>query len=173
VSDAGEFIDAALQYESSGQYRSGQEKSQYQSSERLAPTALQFYGTSVGAVRGIVRDAGRRYPSLGHDEITALSSELWNEPGARPVFERRLAAIVLLQSNLRLLDNTDLTRLEGFVRSASARALVDPLATDVISPMVRALNGTARSRADATVARWAADGDSSLARAAGIVTRGF
>ena len=57
----------------------------------------------------------RRYRDLVHDDITALSSELW----AVPVFERRLAAIVLLQSRVTL-KNTDLTRIEGFVPGRAA-----------------------------------------------------
>jgi hypothetical protein len=154
MSDAGEFVDATLQRESSWD-RARDEKARLGSD-------LRFYGASTGAVRGTIRDAGRRYPRLTHDEITALSSELW----AIPVFERRLAAIVLLQSNLRLLDNGDLTRIEGFVRSARLRELVDPLAIDVIGPMIDGLDATARARADVALDRWAGDSDHWLRRAA-------
>ncbi|WP_394769335.1 DNA alkylation repair protein [Lacisediminihabitans sp.] len=154
MSDAGEFVDATLQREGSWQ-RAEAERA------RLA-SDLRFYGASVGAVRGTIRDAGRRYPGLTHDDITALSSELW----AVPVFERRLAAVVLLQSNLRLLDNSDLTRLEGFVRGARLRALVDPLALDVIGPLIDGLTPRSRARADVALDRWARDGDGWLHRAA-------
>jgi hypothetical protein len=153
VSDAGEFVDAALQRESSWE--------RAEDWERRLGDSLRYYGASVGAVRGTIRDVGRRYPKLSHDEITALSSELW----AVPVFERRLAAVVLLQSNLRLLDNSDLTRLEGFVRSARLPALVDPLAVDVIGPMIEGLNASRRVRADAVMDRWSADDDVWLRRA--------
>lgn len=51
---------------------------------------------------------------------------------AVPVFERRLAAVVLLQSHLAVLDNSDLTRIEGFLRGARLRELADPLAVDVV-----------------------------------------
>jgi hypothetical protein len=154
MSDAGEFVDATLQREGSWD-RARDEKA------RIGGE-LRFYGASTGAVRGTIRDAGRRYPKLAHDDITALSSELW----AAPVFERRLAAIVLLQSNLRLLDNGDLTRIEGFVRSARVRELVDPLAVEVIGPMIDGLDATARARADSALDRWAADPDHWLRRAA-------
>jgi hypothetical protein len=153
VSDAAEFVDAALQRESSWE--------RAESWEAQLGNSLSYYGASVGAVRGSIRDAGRRYPKLSHDDITALSSELW----AVPVFERRLAAVVLLQSNLRLLDNSDLTRLEGFVRSARLRALVDPLAADVIGPMIEGLDAPLRVRADAVLDRWAEDDDVWLRRA--------
>lgn len=153
MSEAGEFVDATLQREGSWQ-RASAEKARLGSD-------LRFYGSSVGAVRGTIRDAGRRYPGLTHDDITALSSELW----AVPVFERRLAAVVLLQSSVRMLDNSDLTRLEGFVRQARLRALVDPLATDVIGPLVEGLTPRGRARAEVALDRWARDGDEWLHRA--------
>ena len=127
MSAAGEFVDTTLQNESSW-YRAEADQA------RLGGN-LSFYGASVGAVRGTIRDAGRRYPGLGHDEITALSSELW----APPVFERRLAAVVLLQTHVRLLRASDLTRIEGFLRQAELPALIDPLTTDVVVPLVTGL----------------------------------
>jgi hypothetical protein len=154
VSDAGSFVDATLQAEGDP-YRAAAAK------ERLG-SDLRFYGASVGAVRGTIRDVARRHPGLTHDEITALSSELW----AVPVFERRLAAVVLLQSNVHRLDNSDLTRIEGFVRSACLRALVDPLAGDVVAPLLERLDAPGRARADSVLHRWAGDGDRWLRRAA-------
>ncbi|MCU1404270.1 MAG: alkylation repair protein, partial [Glaciihabitans sp.] len=135
MSEAGEFVDSTLQREGTW-YRAADDKARLDGE-------LEFYGSSVGAVRGTIRDAAKRYPGLSHDEVTALSSELW----AVPVFERRLAAIVLLQSNLPLLKASDLTRIEGFVRSGQLRELVDPLATDVIGPLLEALDPVGRGRA--------------------------
>jgi len=158
MSDAGDFVDRTLQNEATweraadAQARFGDE--------------LEFYGASVGAVRGTIRDLGRRYKSMSHDEVTALSSELWNVP----VFERRLAAIVLLQTNVARLDNTDLTRIEGFLRGAGLPELVDPLAHDVVLPLVQHLTGPSRARAVTALARWASDGDPWLQRAAHAVT---
>jgi hypothetical protein len=153
MTDAAEFVDAALQRESSYERAIAD-------AQRLGG-GLRYYGASVGAVRGAVRDASRRYRGLGHDAVTALSSELW----AVPVFERRLAAVVLLQSNVALLDNSDLTRIEGFVRSARLRALIDPLAVDVVGPMIESLGGRSRQRGEAALDRWATD-DPPLRRAA-------
>jgi hypothetical protein len=154
VSDAGDFVDAALQREGS-EYRAQTERERLQSD-------LTFYGASVGAVRGSIRDMGRRYRGLGHDDITALSSELWGVP----VYERRLAAVVLLQSNVRRLIASDLTRIEGFLRTAEAQALVDPLAVDVIGPLLRSLDGAGRRRAEVVLERWAGDENRWLRRAA-------
>jgi hypothetical protein len=159
MSDAGDFIDLALQRESSWG-RAEEFEARHGSGHR-------YYGASVGAVRGTVRDALRRHPGLTHDGITALSSELWDVP----VFERRLAAVVLLQSRVRLLTNTDLTRIEGFVRSAQLNALVDPLAVDVVGPLVAGLDAVGRVRADSVLDRWARDPDGWLSRAALLARR--
>lgn len=154
MSDAGEFIDESLQRESS--WNRAEEAEAGQGSD------YRYYGASVGAVRGTVRNALRRYPDLTHDDITALSTELWEVQ----VFERRLAAVVLLQSNVRLLTNTDLTRIEGFVRGARSGALVDPLAIDVVGPLIAGLDVVARVRADSVLDRWVRDPDNWLRRAA-------
>ena len=157
MSDAGDFVDRTLQYEATWERAA-------EAQARLG-TGMEIYGASVGAVRGTIRDVARRYKKMSHDEVTALSTELWNVP----VFERRLAAIVLLQSNVTRLDNTDLTRIEGFLRGAGLGELVDPLAVDVVVPLVQGLSGPSRMRADATLERWARDGDRWLLRAADIV----
>jgi DNA alkylation repair enzyme len=159
VSDAGEFIDLSLQRE--GSWRRAEEL-QSRLEKEPGGQGLRFYGASVGAVRGTVRDARRRHPGLSHDEITALSSELWTVP----VFERRLAAVVLLQSNVNLLTNSDLTRMEGFIREARLRDLVDPLAVDVVGPLMDGLDVLARVRADSVLDRWAGEPDAWLRRAA-------
>jgi hypothetical protein len=154
VTDACDFVDASLQRE--GSWLRAEE-----AQTRLG-TGLEYYGASVGAVRGTIRDMLRRHRDLAHDDITALSTELW----AVPVFERRLAAVVLLQSRVALLSNSDLTRIEGFVREAGLAELRHPLAVDVVAPLVAALEGQPRLRAEAVLDRWARDPDASLRRAA-------
>ncbi|WP_232082393.1 DNA alkylation repair protein [Arthrobacter sp. SO5] len=154
MSDAGEFIDLALQRESS--WRRAEE-----TRARLG-AGVAIYGASVGAVRGTVRDALRRHPELNHDGITALCTELWDVP----VFERRQAAVVLLQASVAVLTNTDLTRIEGFIRSAALRELVDPLAVDVVGPMISGLDVVGRVRADSVLDRWVRDPENWLRRAA-------
>ncbi|WP_445443778.1 DNA alkylation repair protein [Clavibacter sp. km1a] len=149
-----DFIAAALEREGDG-YRAEAER------ERLR-SDLEFVGASVGAVRGTVRDLGRRHPGMSRDEAVALASELWRSR----VYERRLAAVVLLQTHVDRLDNGDLTRIEGFVRDARLRVLVDPLALDVIGPLVERLAGPSRVKADAALDRWAGEADVWLRRAA-------
>ncbi len=154
MSEAGEFVDAALQRESTW--------SRAEDHRSRVGDGLQVYGASVGAVRGAVRDAGRRYRGMTHDDITALSSELW----ALPVFERRLAAVVLLQSHVGQLRGTDLTRIEGFLRDAATPALADPLGVDVLGPLLERLDSRARAKANVVLDRWAVDSNPWLRRAA-------
>ncbi|WP_258058933.1 DNA alkylation repair protein [Arthrobacter sp. B1805] len=157
VSDPAEFIDESLQYESSWE--------RAEDHQRRYGAGLEYYGASVGAVRGAVRNAERRYPGLGHDDVTALAAELW----ARPVFERRLAAVVLLQSFVPLLRHSDLTRIEGFLRSAQVPDLVDPLAIDVVGTLLLRLKDPDAARARTVVDRWAAAEEALLRRAAVLV----
>lgn len=82
------------------------------------------------------------------------------------MFERRLAAVVLLQSRVAVLENSDLTRIEGFVRTARLRDLVDPLAVDVVGPLMEGLDRPSRRRADAVLDRWVREPDVWLRRAA-------
>ncbi|WP_207456804.1 DNA alkylation repair protein [Herbiconiux sp. SYSU D00978] len=154
MTEPARFINETLQYE--GSPERGEDE------RRRLGSGLAHYGASVGAVRGVVRDAGRKFRGLGRDEVVALASELWG----LPVFERRLAAIVLLQSRVKELDAHDLTRIEGFVREARIDELVDPLAVDVTGPLVARLDGRDRERAEGVLDRWAVDGPVWLARAA-------
>lgn len=154
VDGPADFIDESLQFESSWE--------RAEDHERRYGTGLEYYGASVGAVRGTVRNAERRYPGMRHDDLTALASDLWS----RPVFERRLAAVVLLQSAVPLLRHSDLTRIEGFLRSAQLRELVDPLAVDVVGSLVLRLTGQDAARARAVLDRWATADEGWLRRAA-------
>jgi hypothetical protein len=143
---AAAFIDRTLQAEGSSERASAD-------AARIGG-GLRFYGASVGAVRGAVRDARRRHPELSHDEVTALASELW----AEPVYERRLAAVVLLQGQVATLLVSDFTRLEQLLRSAGARELVDPLVADVVRPLLTRLGGADQARARRIVDRWVHEG---------------
>ena len=152
-----EFIDRTLRAE-------GTEERADTDADRIG-VGLRFYGASVGAVRGAVRDADRRYPGMSHDEVTALAAELWSEP----VYERRLAAIVLLQRYLAVLRGSDLTRVEQFLRDALVPELVDPLATDVVRPLLERMEDPEATRARRIIDRWSVADDSNLRRAAGLL----
>lgn len=165
VAAAAAFIDRTLQNEGAW-YRADDVES------RLGGV-LASYGSSVGAVRGTVRDALRKFKDLDHDAVVLLASGLWVQPkpGGRPVFERRLAAVVLLQSRASLLLHSDLTRIEGFLRSAGSRELVDPLLSDVVLPLLAGLAGRDRQRAGVVLARWSQDPDGRLRRAAAFIAQ--
>ncbi|RZS68415.1 DNA alkylation repair enzyme [Agromyces ramosus] len=152
-----DFIDRILRAE-------GTEVRASANADRIG-TGLRFYGASVGAVRGAVRDGTRRYPGTSHDAVTALASELWSEP----VYERRLAAIVLLQRHLAVLGGSDLTRIEQFLRDAPVPELVDPLATDVVRPLLEQLEEPDATRARRIIQRWSEADEPSLHRAAGLL----
>ncbi|TQJ61055.1 hypothetical protein FBY30_3342 [Arthrobacter sp. SLBN-83] len=160
VSAAVEFVDRTLQNEGAW-YRADDV------GNRLG-WAMDSYGSSIGAVRGTVRDALRKFKDLDHDATVMLASALWGQPrpGSRPVFERRLAAVVLLQSRVRLLRHSDLTRLEGFLRSAQAAELAKPLLADVLVPLLSGLGERERQRAGVVLARWRDDPDPQLQAAA-------
>ena len=157
MTTAAEFIDRALQAEAT-ELRAATDAHQI-------GAGLRFYGASVGAVRGTVRDADRRYPGMSHDEVTALAAELWSEP----VYDRRLAAIVLLQRHLAALRGRDLTRVEQFLRDARVPELVDPLAIDVVRPLLERLEEPEATRARRIIDRWSEADDSNLRRAAGLL----
>lgn len=165
VSAAAEFVDRTLQNEGAW-YRADDV------AHRLGGV-LASYGSSVGAVRGTVRDALRKFKDLDHDATVMLASALWGQPGpgSRPVFERRLAAVVLLQSRVRLLQHSDLTRLEGFLRSAHAADLTAPLLSDVLMPLLAGLGERERQRARGVVERWSGDPDAHLQAAAAALMK--
>ncbi|UKA69396.1 DNA alkylation repair protein [Arthrobacter sp. FW306-06-A] len=165
VSAAAEFVDRTLQNEGAW-YRADDV------GNRLG-WVLDSYGSSIGAVRGTVRDALRKFKDLDHDTTVMLASTLWGQPrpGSRPVFERRLAAVVLLQSRVRLLRHSDLTRLEGFLRSAQAADLIQPLLGDVLVPLLSGLGERERQRANAVLARWRDDPDPQLQAAAAALEK--
>lgn len=158
LSDICDAIDEALQYQATWQ-RAEEHRLRY-------GDGIRYYGCSVGAIRAALRDTARRFPELSHDDVTALSSLLWSAP----VYERRLAAAILLQSHLGVLVVSDLTRLEGFLRSSSSSEVADVLARDVVRPLVTSLEGRERSRADSVVARWSDGADPILRRAAVVVS---
>lgn len=153
MSEAAEFIDAALQREAS-----------WERADALnaLDDGLRYYGASVGAVRGTMRDAGRKFRGMDRQDVLVLSAELWFEP----VFERRLAAVVLLQSQVALLRHSDLARLERYVRDGRREALVDPVAVDVVGPLAARLTGPERAHAEEVLDRWASSADPWLCRAA-------
>ena len=92
---------------------------------------LDFTGTLVSDTRAEVKRLDGEL-SLDHDALVDLVEALWS----RPVFERRLAAIMFLQRHARLVSVADLPLLERLVRASRTWALVDYLAVDVLGRLV-------------------------------------
>ena len=109
---------------------------------------LDFTGTLVSATRAEVVRLDREL-SLDHDGLVRLVEALW----AKPVFERRLAAIMFLQRHAGLLTAADLDLLERLVRDSRTWALVDYLAVDVLGRLV----GADPDGVSPVMDRWAGD----------------
>ncbi len=88
---------------------------------------LDFYGVAAADVRAAIRAAGRP----GHDDLVALTEELW----ASSVFEHRLAAVELLRRHVDVLGAPDVDLVERMLRGSHTWALVDPLAISVAGPI--------------------------------------
>ena len=120
---------------------------------------LEFLGCTVWQIRTAVKEmlsgpAGE----LDHDRLVALADVLWREP----MFERRMAAVVLLDRRSGLLSPADLPLIERFIRESLTWALVDGLAGDVVGAVLAA-------HAEAvgpTLARWSRDDDFWVRRSA-------
>lgn len=119
--------------------------------KRYLKSELDFLGTTMGQIRGVVKEAASGLPAMTHDELVALVEALW----AVPLFERRMAAVLALDRFAALLSAADASLVERLVRESRTWALVDPLATDVLGGLL------ARDPNDLSpiLDRWASDGD--------------
>jgi 3-methyladenine DNA glycosylase AlkD len=104
---------------------------------------LEFLGASLAEIRR----AAKSISELDHDHLLALVEELWS----KPVFERRMAAAILLDLHAADLGREDLPLIERLIRDSETWALVDVLAGDVVSKMAT------RRKSGRTLDRWAKD----------------
>ena len=118
---------------------------------------LEFFGVSVPLTRAVVRAWCRARPALAHDELVSLAAAIWK----RPVFERRMAAQMLLIQNPALLGPADIPLIERMLREARTWALVDSLAADLMGTLVERC-----PELTSVLDRWAADGDFWIRRSA-------
>jgi 3-methyladenine DNA glycosylase AlkD len=100
--------------------------------KRYLKSDLEHLGTTVGQLRSVVRGLVRAHPEMTHAQLTALVRTLWE----RPVFECRLAAVMLLQASPELVRPTDLPLIQTLVRGSHTWALVDPLAVGVLGTLL-------------------------------------
>ena len=116
--------------------------------KRYLKSDLEFFGVTLGEMRRLAKQVSKE-EQLGHDGVVALAEELWK----KPVFERRMVAVILLELHGRDLRPSDLSVIERFIRESKTWALVDGLAGDVVSQI--ALQHNIRRQLD----RWARDED--------------
>ncbi len=109
---------------------------------------LRFLGATLADIRRTAKETSRN-SRLDRDRILGLVQELW----AKPVFERRMAAAILLELHADELRLEDLRLIERLIRESRTWALVDVLAGDVVGEM--AVGPGIRRTLD----RWAGDED--------------
>lgn len=126
-----------------------------ESEKRYLKSDLTFLGATVWQTRDLVK-ALMRTADLDHEELVALAETLWSEP----VFERRMASVMLLDLHPKLLDAVDLPLLESLLRDSHTWALVDALAGDVVGGI-----RTADPSVEPILDGWATDDDFWIRRA--------
>jgi len=127
------------------------------SSQNYLKSSLEFAGTTVPAIRVIVTRWRRAHPNLTRQQLTQLAAALWDGP----IFECRLAAIILLTDRRQLLTAADAELVERFLRTAGTWALIDGLAADVMGSQVERFPELL-----GTLDRWADDEDFWIRRSA-------
>jgi 3-methyladenine DNA glycosylase AlkD len=124
---------------------------------RYLKSELEHLGATVWQIRREAKSLVSERPELSHPELLALVEALW----AKPVFERRMLAVTLLEACPELVAPGDLPLLERLVRESETWALVDGLAGDVIGELL-VRNPRSASKLD----RWAKDADLWVRRSA-------
>lgn len=118
----------------------------------------EFAGVPVPVMRALVRSwRTEQAGGPGHAEITGLARALW----ARPLYECRQCAVILLERMAPELTAGDIDLVEEFLRTSGTWALVDGLAANVAGDLVERYPELT-SRLDL----WAADPDFWMRRSA-------
>jgi 3-methyladenine DNA glycosylase AlkD len=111
-------------------------------------TEMEFAGVGLPGLRAIVRGQLPRRPTMARDSLLAVVTELW----ARPLFECRMAATMLLVDHGAALEAGDAGLVEQLIRESGTWALVDELAAVVMGGLVERF-----PELTAVLDRWAAD----------------
>jgi 3-methyladenine DNA glycosylase AlkD len=127
------------------------------SEQNYLKSKLEFSGTPVPVIRAIVTGWRRAHADLTTRRLTELTAALWQGP----IFECRLAAVILLTDRRWLLGAPDAQLVERLLRTSGTWALVDGLAADVMGSLVERFPELLD-----TLDRWAADDDFWLRRSA-------
>src|SRR5438128_4348469 len=75
---------------------------------------LEFLGVGLPAMRAVLRSIGQQHRVLDRRGLIQLTTLLWE----RPLFERRMMAILLLDAFEPLLRRTDIALLERLIRQS-------------------------------------------------------
>jgi 3-methyladenine DNA glycosylase AlkD len=118
---------------------------------------LEHYGVTVPAVRSVVKAAAVQHPDLSRDDLLKLVEALW----AKPVHERRVAAVELLGMYHERLRGQDIAFLEHLLRESHTWALIDPLAASIVGRLTERY-----PELGAELDRWANDQDFWIRRTA-------
>jgi 3-methyladenine DNA glycosylase AlkD len=126
--------------------------------KRYLKSDLRHYGASMPVINRLTRAFAKARPGLGRDELRELVDELWQ----RGVHELRAAAVELLTLRADALEQGDVSWLESLMREARTWALIDPLAVQVVGPVLR----VSTDDGAAWLERWARDDDMWVRRTA-------
>jgi 3-methyladenine DNA glycosylase AlkD len=108
-------------------------------------------------MRQATRALKRRHPGLDRAQLVQLVTSLWS----RPIFERRMMAVLLLEAYQPLLRAAEVPLLERLIRQSKTWAFVDELAIAIVGPLAERSPGVRR-----VLDRWSADEDFWLRRSA-------
>jgi 3-methyladenine DNA glycosylase AlkD len=125
--------------------------------KRYLKSDLDFLGVPLGGIRAAVKELSGLLRGIARDDLARLVERLWVEP----VFERRMASVILLDRFADRLGVVDLPLIERLIRESRTWALVDALAGDVLGRMVLADPDAVTPVMD----RWATDDDFWVRRA--------
>jgi 3-methyladenine DNA glycosylase AlkD len=120
-----------------------------ESEKKYLKSDLTFLGATVWQTRDVVK-AYARETTLDHASLENLVTTLWSAP----IFERKMAAVMLLDLHPKLIDAADLPLLERLLRESLTWALVDALAGDTVGRI-----RLADPSVEPTLDRWATDPD--------------
>lgn len=118
--------------------------------KRYLKSDLQFLGVRKPDIRSVVADVLKQDPDLDRHALVALVEALW----ATPVFEHRMASVILLDRRSDLLEAADIDLVERLLRESRTWAFVDELAVKVVGALVER-----NPELGSTLDRWATDVD--------------
>ena len=125
--------------------------------KRYLKSELAFLGVTMSEIRAAVKEISTEHRDLERHDLIKLVEALW----AEPVFERRMASVLLLDRFADRLGVADLPLIARLVGESLTWALVDELAGDVLGRLVDADPDGVMPVMD----RWATDEDFWIRRA--------